>query len=89
MTYRQNVGMDYFRPIGNINGSLTFDTSNCTRYNKVWSFNKSDILDFLNNGNITNDMLTYPANGNTLLEKCRYCRHFMMLTTMDCTSLLK
>ncbi len=66
MTYRQNVGMDYFPgPIGNINGSLTFDTSNCTRYNKVWSFNKSDILDFLNNGNITNDMLTYPANGNT------------------------
>jgi hypothetical protein len=63
-TYRQG-GMDYWPgPIQKNVCALSVDTVNCTNYDSVWSFKKADILNFINSGIATSDILSYPANGN-------------------------
>lgn len=67
-TYRQNISNDFFPgPVGKINGVAYADTANCSIYDHVWNFTKAEILNFINTGVATPDMLTYPANGNTSL----------------------
>jgi hypothetical protein len=63
-TYRQ-TGNDFWAgPVEKNSCVLSADTNNCTSYQHVWSFTKSDILNYIFAGSLTNDILTYPANGN-------------------------
>jgi hypothetical protein len=71
-TYRQTgtvgctaTGNNFWAgPVQKNNCMLSADTNNCPAYQHVWKFTKAEILNFISTGTATNDILTYPANGN-------------------------
>ncbi len=64
-TYRQ-TGNDFWAgPIQKSNCVISADTINCQNYQHIWGFKKSEISNFISTGTATNDISTYPANGNT------------------------
>ncbi|MEP7168054.1 MAG: T9SS type A sorting domain-containing protein [Bacteroidota bacterium] len=63
-TYRQ-TGNDFWEGPVEKNGCvISTDTANCPTYQNIWEYTPADINNFISTGTATNDITTYPANGN-------------------------
>ena len=63
-TYRQ-TGNDFWEgPVEKNGCAISTDTVNCPTYQHIWKFLTSDITNFISTGTATNDITTYPANGD-------------------------
>ena len=63
-TYRQTGNEFWEGPVEKNGCVLNTDTVNCPTYQHVWKFTTSDISNFISTGTATNDITTYPANGD-------------------------
>lgn len=76
-TYRQN-GNDFWPgPIDTTTGSITSAT--CSQFNRFWKINRADVESFAAGGSATNEIITYPGNGDALNNATHYLAPFFDL----------
>lgn len=64
-TYRQNSVNDYWGgPASNLAGVVDIDAARCTQFDRLWKVTRAEVQTFINTGTSTNDILTWPGNGN-------------------------
>jgi len=73
-TYRQN-GVDFWAgPINTVTGNT--EQLACNLYDRHWKINKQDVINFINTGVPTLDMITYPGNGNPAYNHTQFLAPF-------------
>ncbi|MBK8847174.1 MAG: hypothetical protein IPO27_11760 [Bacteroidetes bacterium] len=74
-TYR-NLGFDFYPgTIDLSNGDIRAER--CNYYDRFWKIKKSEVLDFIaDKNNITNDIKSYPGNGNSLYNEDEFLAPF-------------
>ncbi len=66
-TYRQSGSNDFWSgPISKTttNSTGNIDTSRCYHFDRFWVINKNDVQNFVQGGNATPDMISWPGNGD-------------------------
>lgn len=65
-TYRQGNGNDFWGgPIAvNQSGGINVSTEQCEAFDKFWSISRADVESFLEGGTPTNNIKTWPGNGD-------------------------
>jgi len=76
-TYRQAGSNDFWGgPIDTASGSPSILNSTCEEFDRFWPVSRKDVQDFVAGGDPTNDIKTWPGNGNFTRGELPYLAPF-------------
>ena len=73
-TYRQS-GIDFWAgPVNTVTGNTELPA--CNLYDRHWKITRQEVMDFINTGIPTLDIVTYPGNGNPFFNHAQFLAPF-------------